>query len=412
MSTPLTLPMLDLTCRPAYHRAMQRATEYGAVSAPAHAQAALPPLTLRTVAEIEASEITGADLIFGNGYLARGSRATLLGQGGIGKSRFAVQAMLCARAGLPFLDWPTHGDRLRYLILQTENGNRRLKYDLGSMRRAFTPAQWRHIQEGVFFHTLESDTDGLMLLDRADHFKRAQEAILAAEADVVVLDPLRDFHGDNLNDDAEMTAATRNAAQLVRAGGRGDRALLVLHHARTGRSGIAKAVGFDRGDFGRNSKVLHGWTRAQINVAPGAPDHCDTLVIASGKNNDHREFTPFAVELDPVTMTYHLDPTFDMEAWKGALEGGARRDGNLTAADIRAVLESEGGLMEKKALVEALRKRSGMGRQRAEDAVKAHLGGAIQEVRQSRHGTRHAVFVQLSSRHSNDRDDNDDEHDL
>jgi hypothetical protein len=383
------MEVLDLTTRPSYQRESQRAP--------------LPPLTLRSIAQIEACESSDADLIFGNGYLAKGSRTTLLGQGGIGKSRFAVQAMLCARAGLPFLDWETDGDTLRYLFLQTENGIRRLKHDLAHMRGIFTPAQWQHIQEGIFFHTLEGDTDGLMLLDRPDHFTRAQQAILQAEADVVVLDPLRDFHGQNLNDDAEMTSATRNAAQLVRAGGRGDRALLVLHHARTGRSGIAKAIGFDRGDFGRNSKVLHGWTRAQINVAPGAPDHCDSLVIASGKNNDHREFTPFAVALDPDSMSYRVDDEFDMDGWKDALEGGKReREGGISAEAIRAVLQKEGGRMEKKALVEALRKKTGIGQRRVEDGVKAHVGTLLCEVRHARPGMREAVCVALSGHNRGD----------
>jgi hypothetical protein len=37
---------------------------------------------------------------------------------------------------------------------------------------------------------------------------------------------------------------------------------------RTGKAGAATTTGFDRGSFGRNSKVLFSWVRAQINVAP------------------------------------------------------------------------------------------------------------------------------------------------
>ena len=31
----------------------------------------------------------------------------------------------------------------------------------------------------------------------------------------------------------------------------------VVHHSLTGKAGASKAVGWDRGSYGRNSKVLH-----------------------------------------------------------------------------------------------------------------------------------------------------------
>src|SRR5205085_2442586 len=105
-------------------------------------------LTLRTIREIEAYEPDDNDLILANGYLSKGSRTTMLGQGGIGKSRLSLQMVLCARAGVPFIGMETRGDTLRYLMLQTENGNRRLLYDLNKMRGFFTPEQWEHIQDG------------------------------------------------------------------------------------------------------------------------------------------------------------------------------------------------------------------------------------------------------------------------
>jgi hypothetical protein len=50
-----------------------------------------------------------------------------------------------------------------------------------------------------------------------------------------------------------------------------------------GRAGSSSAMGADRGSFGRGSKVLFSWVRAQINVAPYSVDDNNTLIIASGK---------------------------------------------------------------------------------------------------------------------------------
>jgi hypothetical protein len=66
------------------------------------------------------------------------------------------------------------------------------------------------------------------------------------------------------------------------------------------------ATGFDRSSFGRNSKVLFMWTRAQINIAPVRPDDNSLLIIASGKCSNSAEFQPFAARLDSHTMPASL----------------------------------------------------------------------------------------------------------
>ena len=64
-----------------------------------------------------------------------------------------------------------------------------------------------------------------------------------------------------------MTATLTVIGRITRQGDP-QRIPVILHHALTGKSGAARATGFDRGSFGRNSKVLLGWVRSQINVAP------------------------------------------------------------------------------------------------------------------------------------------------
>jgi hypothetical protein len=99
---------------------------------------------------------------------------------------------------------------------------------------------------------------------------------------------------------------------------------VTLHHALTGRAGEAKAIGWDRASFGRNSKVLHSWTRGQINVTPGSPDSNDVLVLSCGKCSNGKEFAPFAVRLNPATMIYERDPDFDLAAWETEINGSSK----------------------------------------------------------------------------------------
>jgi hypothetical protein len=91
------------------------------------------PLSLRSPLEILKMEFDPADLLLANGYLVKGSALTILGQGGLGKSRFALQLAVCSILGRDFLGWKTSGAEVKWLFLQTENGCRRLKADLGKM---------------------------------------------------------------------------------------------------------------------------------------------------------------------------------------------------------------------------------------------------------------------------------------
>ena len=348
------------------------------------------------------------DLILSDGYLCKGERTTWLGQGGLGKSRLSIQLACCCTLGRDFLGIETRGKDQRWLFLQTENGMRRLKYDLEHMRLGYSAAEWLHIQDHVFFHTLEGDEDGVILLNEEGHFARAEELITRVKADVVVVDPLRDSHGGDLNGDQEMTSATRNLTRLAKVGGRTDRALLVLHHALTGKAGAGKATGFDRSSFGRNSKVLQGWTRAQMNIAPGSAENSDVLVIASGKNNNFKEFPPFAIELDARTMSYQVKNDFDMEAWQAEITGTKKGMKKAGEDEILALLHAAGGRLEKKKLLEQARVRTGRGEVHLRKVI-AEMTEAetVCEVAEPRPHKPAAIFVQINN--ESDERENDEE---
>jgi AAA domain len=274
-----------------------------------------PSYTFRDSEEILAMQFPAGDLLLSNGYLAKGDSTVFCGAPGIGKSRLANQLAICCALGWPFLGWETNAMDVKWLFLQTENGNKRLQADLSAMLGNLTTPQRQMVKDAISWHTLETEEDGIMFLSSEHAIAGIREAIHKRKPDIVVFDPLRDFAIGDLNSDADMGATLSVISRLTREGNP-KRIPFIVHHALTGKAGIAKAVGFERSGFSRNSKVLTGWARAQVNLAPGDPDNNEVMVVSSGKANNAAEFEAFPIALDIDTGTYAPDDSFDMAAWR------------------------------------------------------------------------------------------------
>ena len=98
-------------------------------------------LTIRKPSEILAMEFDDSDRILGDRLLAKGQSMTILGAGGIGKSRLALQLATACLTGKRFLGLETRGEGLRWLFIQGENSNLRLKQDLEAVYR-WAGSQW------------------------------------------------------------------------------------------------------------------------------------------------------------------------------------------------------------------------------------------------------------------------------
>lgn len=349
------------------------------------------PLTIRSIDEILAMPDSPADLILANGYIERGERTAICGMGGVGKSRLIMHLAMMHRAGRPFLAWETRSPELKWLFLQTENGTRRLKKDLTAMLTGFTPREQAVIKAGIFIHTLEGEDDGNLLLTDPANQERAIQAILESGAAIVVWDPLRDFTGDDLNKDVAMSEALRIIRSVTRLGDP-QRTCIIIHHAGEGKAGIVKATGYDRGAFGRNSKVLKGWARAQINVAPATPDNNAQIVIASGKCNNFEEFSPISARLNPRTLLYELVPDFDFGAWQESLTGTREK---ATTVNVVEILGEAGGSMDKNDAI-AMLQAKGVGRDAARNLIKKAVDdGQVEETTRRRAGKKSAVLLSL-----------------
>jgi len=275
-------------------------------------------LTVRTPDELMGMQFAVDDNLLADRLLAVGQALVIAGAGAIGKSRLLLQLSVCHITGRPWVGLETHGAGKKWLILQAENSNRRLQRDMQGLRELAGP-NWPVVNALLRIHTLETAEDSILNLDDPAVQERILAAIAEHEPDIIGWDSLYNFSIGDLNKDQDMRDSLMVLTRLSRQG-KPDRANVVLHHAITGRAGAAKATGYDRSSFGRNSKVLHSWTRGQVNVSPGSPDNNDQLVISCAKCSNGREFDAFAVRLTD-RMTYEIDHDFDMVAWETEMTG-------------------------------------------------------------------------------------------
>lgn len=322
--------------------------------------------TIRRPGEILAMEFDGSDRILGDYVMGKGQPTTILGMGGLGKSRLLLQMAVSTILGRKFIGFETRGEGLKWLILQTENTNRRLQSDLLALQQ-WAGAGWSKVDSQLLIHTLEEDDDGFVTLSHPENQGIIIGLLDDHRPDVLAFDPLGDFGIGNLNDDTDMRATCQAMSRIGKTGN-ANRAIIAMHHARTGKAGAAGATGYDRGSFGRNSKALQAWTRAQINIAPGSPDDNDVLVISCGKCSNGREFPAFAVHLNSETMIYEVDTHFDIEAWEAEVGGGSGKKKTLCPEAVPAHCSAN---PTKQNLVRILMDETGCGKTKAYDVVEA-----------------------------------------
>jgi hypothetical protein len=333
--------------------------------------------TVRKPLEILEMEFDPTDAILENGYLEKGCPSVWCGIGGLGKSRLVLQFAIKSTLGQPFIGWKTQGEKLRWLLLQTENGNKRLQADLAAMMANLTSMERQIVNDAITIHTLENEDDGFMYLSNTKVLAAIQSLISSVKPNIVVFDPLRDFAAGELNSDADMAGTLSIIARLTRNGDQ-KRIPFIIHHAGTGKIGIAKAIGFERSGFGRNSKVLLGWTRSQINLAPYDPTSNEVLIVSSGKCNNAAEFEPFAIRLDTDTMTYYRDDDVDIETWKESMGIRLGKSPKATVATVVKIVEKFGLKGVRKATVAKAIIEEGVGRSYAYELIeKAEAKRAI-----------------------------------
>ena len=256
------------------------------------------------------------------GGFTLGASCVIFGVGGLGKSRVALNIARNQALGLPFAGLPTAPRPLRHLMMGSENSIHRLQYDIRKMNVGLTAEQIATLGAHVRLATLEGPEDTYIALTPAN-VERWRLTLEEHRPEVLWCDPWGDIlDGDgNSDDDARATISTlRRLLRKVSP----EAGLCILAHSRTGATNILQAVGYDSANFGKGSKALYSAARCVWNLAPGSESEDPPLVCAHAKCNDKPKEQPFAIRLDPETMTYNREDGFDLEAWQADLSARAR----------------------------------------------------------------------------------------
>ncbi|MCX8155968.1 MAG: AAA family ATPase [Verrucomicrobiae bacterium] len=309
--------------------------------------------------------------LLGDFLLTRGGQMVIAGPAGVGKSRLALQLAVCLATGRPFLNIQTHNGPLRILVVQAENGHHRLHRDLTALRRWVEPEDWQKVDANVRFLPQQIVQD--MQPGKTESLVSLARYCDRALADLVIIDPLNYFILGDPNSDQDMFNTLQWLRSTIRSGNPA-RAIVLIHHSLTGRAAAIKATGYERGSFARNSKVLLGWTRGQINIVAYEENTNDAVVVSCGKCSDGREFPTFVARLDPETMIYTVDPNADLGGWRERITKPVKYQQGFSVEVVRQLCEPS---MPKAALVRKLMTEKGIGKSKAYDLINKATGTTI-----------------------------------
>ncbi len=288
-----------------------------AVSKTAEETGAVPPppapYSTRGWCELARMNLPPQVFFWGQAF-ALGSLGVIFGQGGLGKSRMALNLARNQVLGLPFADLSTGTVPLRHLQMGSENSIHRLQHDVRRMSGGLSQDQLELLGTSIRLATLENPEDPFITVASAENVARWRLTLEQHRPNVLWVDPWGDVLDGEANNDEDTRGTLRVLNRLLREVDP-NAALIVLAHSRTGAKNIAQAVGFDSANFGKGSKALYSTARCVWNLAPADESESPGVVAFHAKNNNGPREKGFALILDPESMTYEKDPDFDFDEW-------------------------------------------------------------------------------------------------
>jgi hypothetical protein len=319
-------------------------------------------------------EDPGAYLL-GDGYLERGEWTSLVGLGGLGKTRLALWLAVCLITRREWLGLKPGSKPPRVAFLSSENGIRRWKRDLAKMNSTLRQDEVAAVEDKLRILALTPDAECDLRPSEGGGAARMIATLEAEEPDLVIFDPLADMIDGDESKTADMVGTLRSLREVHRLGCP-EAALLIVHHARSGADNVAIAGDrYNAGAFGRGSKAFYSRVRCELQLAPGDKDNGNLLVLACGKANNTIPFTARGIVFDPETFTYSVDPNFDLEAWRSNVHG-KRKETAVSVADVvnavRELAPEIGAQTTRKAVCDHL-KGSGCSLRTVQDRIKTAL---------------------------------------
>lgn len=273
--------------------------------------------------------------LLGDGFVEKGEWTSLVGIGGIGKTRLALYFAICQIIGREFCGLTVGGSPQNISIFSTENGIRRWSNDASKMYAQLTDDQRALCEKHIFAQALTRDDDGDLCMGNPETVGRLEATLLDTKPGIVIFDPFADMVEGDENKTSDLVQTLRTLRSLTRAGCP-SAAGIIIHHARTGALNVAQAGdNFNAGNFGRGSKALYSRVRCELQLAPQDRDDSNRLVLACGKANNTTKFSTRGIIFDPETFAYSVDPSFDVDEWRSDVSGNRRK----TSFSIKSAAE-------------------------------------------------------------------------
>ena len=347
--------------------------------------------TVKSWGEVLAAEIAPQEGFFGDCFFTLGQIQAIFGQGGLGKSRIALNLARNNVLGFPFLGHPT-GQPLCHLFMGNENDIHRWKKDMTCMSKGLGQNQIDALSANIHVTTLERPEDSIITLAAPDAKERWSQTISSVNPAVLWLDPWGAvMDGDTLSE-TDVRSTLQTVLQMTRHTNP-KCAVVILAHARTGLANIEQAVGFDAANFGKDSKALYSAARAVVNLAPYDESEHPDLVFVFAKNNNGPKPKPLRIQLDPDTLTYSEAGNIEIQTWRESIRATRRplnRQAQKLPFDERKALEIAATPMTKGEFVEALCN-VGMTRDSAKNGAARLL--RENKLRQVKHGRRNGHLI-------------------
>jgi hypothetical protein len=275
----------------------------------------------------------------------------VIGGSGLGKSRMMLNLAVNQVLGRDFADLPTCRRPLKWLFYGNENGFYRYRNDLRQMLKFCTASERERLRGHIFLPTMARPKDAYVSFADEENRVKLKTTIRYRDADVVVLDPWGAvIDGDEL-DDGDVRKTIFEIMDVLAANVEKPTAGIILNHSRNGVKELADAAGFSAANYGKNSKAIFSVMRNVWNLRPAHfAEPVTKIELIHAKSSDFAAYEPRAVDFDPNTFTYRVDPTFSHEAWQYELERAKRNGSSLTSEQRTDAYRRQGDEMRRKIL--------------------------------------------------------------
>ena len=301
--------------------------------------------------DIEADESEPPEEIWGGLRLAPGQLMEVIGGSGLGKSRMMLNLAVNQVLGRDFAGLPTCRRPLKWLFYGNENGFYRFRNDLRQMLKFCSSEQRERLRGHIFLPTMARPKDVYVSFADEENRVKLKTPRRARDAGVVVRDPWGAVIDRDELDDGDVRKTIFEIMDILAANVEKPTAGIILNHSRNGARELADAAGFSAANYGKNSKAIFSVMRNVWNLRPAhIAESITKIELIHAKCSDFQPYPPRAVDFDPRTFTYDLEPAFDHVAWQYELERIKRDGSSLTSEQRTDAYKRQGDEMRRKIL--------------------------------------------------------------